>query len=61
MARGASPEVDEADWNQPENVQVNMDAFPTMEHAHAWYSSPEYAKALAVMRRTPGGPGAVHG
>ena len=27
LARGASPEVEEADWNQPENVQVNMVAF----------------------------------
>jgi uncharacterized protein (DUF1330 family) len=34
LARGASPEVAEADWNQPENVQVNIVAFPTMEHAH---------------------------
>jgi uncharacterized protein (DUF1330 family) len=54
LVRGASPEVEEADWNQPENVQVNIVAFPTMEHAHAWYSSPEYAKALAFRH------GAVH-
>lgn len=24
LARGASPQVEEADWNQPENVQVNV-------------------------------------
>jgi uncharacterized protein (DUF1330 family) len=54
LARGASPEVEEADWNQPENLQVNMVAFPSTEQAHAWYNSPEYAKALAFRR------GAVH-
>lgn len=47
LARGASPEVEEADWDQPENLQINMVAFPSMEEAHAWYTSPEYAKALA--------------
>jgi uncharacterized protein (DUF1330 family) len=54
LARGASPEVEEADWKQPENLQVNMVAFPSMEQAHAWYNSPEYAKALAFRQ------GAVH-
>jgi uncharacterized protein (DUF1330 family) len=54
LARGASPEVEEADWKQPENLQINVVAFPTMEQAHAWYSSPEYAKALAFRQ------GAVH-
>jgi uncharacterized protein (DUF1330 family) len=47
LARGTSPEVEEADWDQPENLQINMVAFPSMEQAHAWYNSPEYAKALA--------------
>ena len=47
LARGASPEVEEADWNQPEDLQINIVAFPSLEQAHAWYSSPEYAKALA--------------
>jgi uncharacterized protein (DUF1330 family) len=47
LARGASPEVEEADWSQPENLQINIVAFPTMEHAHGWYNSPEYGKALA--------------
>jgi uncharacterized protein (DUF1330 family) len=25
-----------------------MVEFPTMEQAHAWYNSPEYAQALAI-------------
>jgi uncharacterized protein (DUF1330 family) len=50
LARGASPEVEEADWDQPETLQVNIVAFPSMEQAHAWYTSPEYAKALAYRR-----------
>jgi uncharacterized protein (DUF1330 family) len=54
LARGAIPEVEEADWNQPENLQINMVAFPSMEQAHAWYNSPEYAKALSFRQ------GAVH-
>jgi uncharacterized protein (DUF1330 family) len=56
LARGASPEVAEADWQQPENLQVNIVEFPSLAQAHAWYTSPEYAKALvyrkgAVLRR----------
>lgn len=47
LVRGASPEVEEADWNQPEDLQINIVAFPSLEQAHAWYNSPEYAKALA--------------
>jgi uncharacterized protein (DUF1330 family) len=47
LARGASPEVREADWKQPEDLQINIVAFPGLEQAHAWYSSPEYAEALA--------------
>jgi uncharacterized protein (DUF1330 family) len=35
LARGVSPEVAEADWAQPERLQVNMVEFPTMEQAHA--------------------------
>ena len=50
LARGVSPEVAEADWAQPERLQVNMVEFPTMEQAHAWYNSPEYAKALAIRK-----------
>jgi nicotinamidase-related amidase len=29
LARGASPEVKEADWEQPENLQVNVVEFPS--------------------------------
>jgi uncharacterized protein (DUF1330 family) len=50
LARGAIPEVEEADWDQPENLQVNMVAFPSMKRAQAWYSSPGYAKALAYRK-----------
>jgi uncharacterized protein (DUF1330 family) len=50
LARGANPEVAEADWKQPENLRINMVAFPSMEQAHAWYDSPEYAKALAFRK-----------
>jgi uncharacterized protein (DUF1330 family) len=50
LARGARPEVEEADWNQPEDLQINIAAFPSSEQAHGWYSSPEYAKALAFRR-----------
>jgi len=31
LARRVSPEVAEADWAQPERLQVNMVEFPTME------------------------------
>jgi uncharacterized protein (DUF1330 family) len=56
LTRGARPEVEEADWNQPEDLQINIAAFPSLRQAHAWYNSPEYAKALtfrkvAVRRR----------
>ncbi len=34
------PEVEEADWNQPEDLQINIAAFPSSEQAHGWYSSP---------------------
>jgi uncharacterized protein (DUF1330 family) len=44
LARGASPEVEEADWAQPEDLQINIVAFPSLEQAHAWYRSPEYAE-----------------
>ena len=44
-----------AGWNQPEDLQVNIAAFPSLEQAHAWYNSPEYAKALAFRQV------AVHG
>ena len=50
LARGASPEVEEADWTQPEDLQINIVAFPSLEQAHAWYRSPEYAEALAFRK-----------
>jgi uncharacterized protein (DUF1330 family) len=56
LTRGARPEVEEADWEQPEDLQVNTVEFPSLAQAHAWYASPEYAEALAyrqgaVLRR----------
>jgi uncharacterized protein (DUF1330 family) len=54
LARGASPEVEEADWDQPQDLQVNLVEFPNMKLAQAWYASPGYAKALAYR------VGAVH-
>jgi len=50
ITRGARPEVEEADWSQPEDLQINIVAFPSWEQAHGWYNSPEYAKALAFRR-----------
>ena len=50
LARGASPEVEEADWEQPENLQVNLVEFPSWADAHAWYTSPGYAQALAYRK-----------
>ena len=50
LTRGARPEVEEADWSQPEDLQINIVAFPSWEQAHGWYNSPEYAKALAFRR-----------
>jgi uncharacterized protein (DUF1330 family) len=43
--------VEEADWNQPEDLQINIATFPSLEQAHAWYDSPEYAKTLAFRHR----------
>ena len=37
----------EGDW-QPQNIVLV--AFPSMERAREWYSSEEYAEALAVRR-----------
>jgi len=48
VVRGAQPEVPEGEWSPARRVVVVE--FPTMEQVHRWYSSPEYAKALAVRR-----------
>jgi uncharacterized protein (DUF1330 family) len=46
LVRGAAPEVVEGDW--PPAQRMVIVEFPTMERARRWYTSPAYAKALAV-------------
>jgi uncharacterized protein (DUF1330 family) len=45
LARGGKIEALEGSWT-PQTVIVVE--FPSIEHARAWYRSPEYASALAV-------------
>ncbi len=44
--RGALPEVAEGNW--PSGQRVVVVEFPSMERLRAWYSSDDYAEALAV-------------
>jgi len=46
LARGAAPVVAEGDW--PANCRLVIVEFPTMERLQAWYTSADYAEALAV-------------
>jgi uncharacterized protein (DUF1330 family) len=46
VVRGAEPEVPEGEW--PSAQRVVIVEFPTMEQLRRWYSSPAYAKALAI-------------
>jgi uncharacterized protein (DUF1330 family) len=46
IVRGADPEVPEGDW--PPGQRVVVVEFPSMKQLQAWYSSPDYAEALAV-------------
>jgi uncharacterized protein (DUF1330 family) len=50
LVRGASPEVIEGDWEPPhaDRQVIIVSEFPSMERLHEWYSSPEYAPALAI-------------
>jgi uncharacterized protein (DUF1330 family) len=50
LVRGASPEVIEGDWAPPhaETQVIIVSEFPSMQHLHDWYSSAEYAPALAI-------------
>ena len=48
LVRGAEPQVPEGEWPGPARVVVVE--FPSMEQLQQWYSSPEYAEALAVRR-----------
>ena len=45
LVRGGTIEVLEGDW-APRAIVIAE--FPSMERAHAWYHSPEYASALAI-------------
>ena len=45
LARGGEIRTVEGDWT-PRNVVIVE--FPSLEHAQAWYGSPEYASALQV-------------
>src|SRR5438445_3604310 len=47
LARGGVVEAVEGDWAPQRIIIVE---FPSMERAHAWYGSAEYAQALAVRR-----------
>lgn len=46
IVRGAAPEVPEGDW--PPGRRVVVVEFPSMKQLQTWYSSPDYAEALAV-------------
>jgi uncharacterized protein (DUF1330 family) len=46
LVRGARPDVPEGEW--PDAARVVIVEFPTMEQLRAWYSSSDYADALAV-------------
>ncbi len=45
IARGGPVEVREGGWSPARLVILE---FPTMDHARAWWDSPEYAPAKAV-------------
>jgi uncharacterized protein (DUF1330 family) len=46
LVRGAAPVVAEGNW--PANTRIVIVEFPTMERLQAWYTSADYAEALAV-------------
>jgi len=48
IVRGAQPEVPEGDW--PTAQRVVVVEFPTMEQLRSWYSSQDYAEALAIRK-----------
>lgn len=45
VVRGAPVETLEGDWHPARFVMVE---FPSVERAHAWWSSPEYAEGKAL-------------
>lgn len=46
LVRAARPDVPEGDW--PPEQRVVVVEFPSMEQLRRWYTSPDYAEALAV-------------
>ena len=42
--------IDKVEGESAPNAIVIVE-FPTMERAHEWYQSPEYAEALAIRRK----------
>jgi uncharacterized protein (DUF1330 family) len=49
IVRGGKVDVLEGDWS-PKRLVVCE--FESMQKAHQWYDSPEYAEAMAVRHRT---------
>jgi len=45
IARGGTVETLEGDWKPSRFVLLE---FPSMDHARAWYHSPEYTRARAI-------------
>ena len=50
LARGGQIETIEDDWNGPQR-QIVIIEFASLQRAHEWYDSPEYAAALAIRPR----------
>src|ERR671924_1424728 len=46
VVRGAVPEAVEGEWDEGQRLVVVE--FPSLEAAHKWYESPEYAEALDI-------------
>jgi uncharacterized protein (DUF1330 family) len=52
IARGGTIEVLEGDWRPNRLVILE---FPSVEHARAWWSSPEYSEARSIRQATSTG------
>ena len=52
LVRGGPSETLEGDW-QPRRVVVLQ--FPSADHAHGWYESPDYVKAMEIRHRASTG------
>ncbi len=46
LSRGQTPVAVEGDW--PDDALLIVVEFPDMDAARSWYTSPEYAEALAL-------------